>query len=65
MRLMALNTSDSELIRITGYLVKRSDVERYRRGEQLREGTVKLGADSITNNRTLERRVRKVSEGQS
>lgn len=62
MRVMALNTSDSELIRITGYLVKRSDVERYRRGEQLREGTVKLGADSITNNRTLGRRVRNVSE---
>ena len=64
MRVMALNTSDSELIRITGYLVKRSDVERYRRGEQLREGTVKLGADSIVNNRTLERRVRRITEGQ-
>ncbi|MGE5560990.1 MAG: YjjI family glycine radical enzyme [Chloroflexota bacterium] len=64
MRLMALNTSDSELIRITGYLVKRSDVERYRRGEQLREGTVKLGADSITNNRTLERRVRSLGESE-
>ncbi|MHB9059799.1 MAG: anaerobic ribonucleoside-triphosphate reductase, partial [Bacillota bacterium] len=64
MRIMALNTSDSELIRITGYLVKRCEVDRYFRGEPLREGTVKLGADSIRNNRTLERRVRAVREGE-
>lgn len=64
LRIMALNTSDSELIRITGYLVKRCDAERCLRGEQVREGTVKLGADSLKNNRTLERRVRTFREGE-
>lgn len=59
-KVFALNTSDSELIRITGYLVKKSDVEKYNRGEALREDTVKLGAESIKNNKTLDRRVREV-----
>ncbi|GFR34637.1 YjjI family glycine radical enzyme [Thermobrachium celere] len=59
-KVFALNTSDSELIRITGYLVKRSDIEKYNRGEVLREDTVKLGAESIKNNKTLDRRVREV-----
>lgn len=57
-REMTINTSDSELIRITGYLVKRSDIEKYEKGEPLREGTVALGADSIKNCRILDRRVR-------
>jgi YjjI family glycine radical enzyme len=48
--------SDSELIRITGYLVKRSDVARWRSGESLREGTVALGAASLEGGRVLERR---------
>ncbi|MBZ4662935.1 MAG: hypothetical protein JG776_617 [Caloramator sp.] len=59
-KVFALNTSDSELIRITGYLVKRSDVEKYNRGQVLREDTVKLGAESIKNNKTLDRRVREI-----
>ncbi len=58
MKIFALNTSDSELIRITGYLVKRSDIEKYNNHENMREGTVKLGADSIKNNKVLERTLR-------
>ncbi|TCL75210.1 YjjI family glycine radical enzyme [Hydrogenispora ethanolica] len=57
-RIMAVNRADSELVRITGYLVKRADIERYFRGEPLREGTVRLGAESVRNNRVLERAVR-------
>ncbi|MCX7884519.1 MAG: YjjI family glycine radical enzyme [Caloramator sp.] len=57
-REMTINTSDSELIRITGYLVKRSDIEKYEKGEPLREGTVALGADSIKNCGILDRKVR-------
>lgn len=58
MKIFALNTSDSDLIRITGYLVKRSDIQKYNNKESMREGTVKLGADSIKNNKVLERTVR-------
>lgn len=61
--IFALNTSDSELVRITGYLVKRCDIMKYQNGEPLREGTVKLGADSIKNRSVLERRIWKSDEG--
>lgn len=57
-REMTINTSDSELIRITGYLVKKCDIEKYEKGEPLREGTAVLGADSIKNCRILDRKVR-------
>lgn len=59
---MTINCSDSELIRITGYLVKRSDVDKYFKGEQVREGTVKYGGDSIRNNNILNRKVRTSEE---
>ena len=60
-RILALNRQDSELVRITGYLVKRCDIEKYFHGETLREDTVKLGAESIAKNRILEREVRQLS----
>lgn len=58
-RELNINTNDSDLIRITGYLVKRSDVEKYLKGEQLREQTVQIAGDSINNNKVLNRAVRK------
>lgn len=57
MRIMAINSKDSELIRITGYLVKRSDIDKFNKGEPLREGTVALGAGSVNNNGILNRKV--------
>lgn len=59
-RIMAINTNDSDLIRITGYLVKRSDVKKYNEGAVPREGTVVFGADSIKNNRILDRKVNSI-----
>ena len=58
LRIMAVNRGDGELVRITGYLVKRTDIEKYFKGEPLREGTVKLGAVSVANNKILERVIR-------
>lgn len=55
-RVLSVIGADSEMIRITGYLVKRSDVEKYRAGENLREGTVALGAASLADGRILERK---------
>jgi YjjI family glycine radical enzyme len=55
-RIFSVIGGDSELIRVTGYLVKRSDVEKYGAGINLREGTVALGADSLAGGRILERK---------
>jgi YjjI family glycine radical enzyme len=52
---------DSEMVRITGYLVKRADIQRLRAGENLREGTVALGADSIESGHILERKERSLA----
>jgi YjjI family glycine radical enzyme len=57
-KVFAVIGGDSELIRITGYLVKRSDVEKRRQGLALREGTVALGADSLVGGHILERKER-------
>lgn len=62
MRIMAINSKDSELIRITGYLVKRSDIDKFNKGEALREGTIALGAGSVNNNNILGRKVNSLNE---
>lgn len=61
-KIFALNSSDSDLIRITGYLVKKTDVDKYFNGQQVRETTVKFGGDSIKKNNILGRKVRTSSE---
>lgn len=58
LRILSLGRSDSELVRISGYLVKRRDLERLRRQENLREETVALGEEAIRHARVLERAVR-------
>jgi YjjI family glycine radical enzyme len=59
-KMFALGCSDSELVRITGYLVKKSDIEAYNSQNQIREDTVQLGANSFQNQRPLDRKVRSV-----
>lgn len=59
MRYFSLYSSDSDVIRITGYLVKRSDIEKLNRGEQVLQDTVALGLGAVKNSRILERKVRK------
>ncbi|SDY91713.1 glycine radical enzyme, YjjI family [Proteiniborus ethanoligenes] len=59
MRYFSLYSSDSDVIRITGYLVKKSDMEKLARGEQVLQDTVVLGLGSANNARILERKVRK------
>lgn len=58
MRYFSLYSSDSDVIRITGYLVKKSDMERLDRGESVAQDTVVLGLNSVKNSRILERKVR-------
>jgi YjjI family glycine radical enzyme len=58
MRYFSLYSSDSDVIRITGYLVKKSDIEKLNRGEQVLQDTVALGLGAVKNSRILERKVR-------
>lgn len=50
--------SDSDLVRITGYLVKRSDMEHYYKGEAVLQNTVYLGGDNYRNAHLENRKVR-------
>lgn len=59
MRYISFHSSDSDVIRITGYLVKKSDMEKLARGEQVLQDTVVLGLGAAENSRILERKVRK------
>lgn len=58
LRYISFYASDSDLIRITGYLVKKSDMERLSKGEQVLHDTVALGLGAVNNSRVLERKVR-------
>jgi len=57
LKILALAPSDSPLVRITGYLVKRSDLDRLP-AENLREESVGLGAEALRNGRASFRAVR-------
>lgn len=63
MRYFSAYASDADVIRITGYLVKRSEIEKLRRGESVLQDTVALGKGAVDNQHILDRRVR-MSDGQ-
>ena len=50
--------SDSDLVRITGYLVKRGVMEKYYEGEAVLQNTVHLGGDNYRNAHLENRKVR-------
>ncbi len=58
MRYFSAYGSDADVIRITGYLVKRSEIEKLDRGEQVLRDTVALGLGSVKNQHILDRKVR-------
>lgn len=55
---LAIYQSDSDLVRITGYLVKRSDIEKYDNGEVALQDTVQNGSANYKLNRLSQRKVR-------
>ena len=57
-RYFSLYSSDSDVIRITGYLVKRSDIEKLDKGEAVLQDTVALGLGAVKYGHVLERKVR-------
>lgn len=60
MRYFSLYGSDADVIRITGYLVKKSEIEKLDSGKQVLRDTVALGQGSVHNNGILDRKIRKI-----
>jgi len=58
MRYLSFYANDADVIRITGYLVKKSDMIALEKGEQVLHDTVALGLGSVQNNKILKRKVR-------
>lgn len=58
MRYLSMYCTDCDVIRITGYLVKKSDIEKLEKGQQVLSDTVVLGLGAVKNSRILERKVR-------
>lgn len=59
MRYFSLYCTDCDVIRITGYLVKKSEIKKLDRGEQVLRDTVGLGLGAVKNQKVLDRKVRK------
>jgi YjjI family glycine radical enzyme len=55
---MSFYASDSDLVRITGYLVKRSEIEKFDKGETVLQNTVHLGGSNYKNAHLEKRKVR-------
>ncbi|MPN64064.1 hypothetical protein SDC9_211835 [bioreactor metagenome] len=58
MRYFSVYEEDGEVVRVTGYLVKKSEIERYKNGEQVVNETTKGSYNSGEFEATLHRKVR-------
>lgn len=57
-RYLSFYGSNSDVVRVTGYLVKRSELEKLKKGENVRQNTTSLGLGASTNCMALDRRIR-------
>lgn len=55
---MSFYSADTDLVRITGYLVKRSEMEKFNNDEVVLQNTTQLGAPNYRVNNLKERKVR-------
>jgi len=58
LRYLSFYESDSDVVRVTGYLAKRSEIEKLERGENVLHDTTSLGMGAKQNGKALERRIR-------
>ena len=58
LRYLSFYSSDSDVIRVTGYLVKRSEMEKLDHGQAVLQNTTGLGLGASKNGHILERKVR-------
>ncbi len=59
LRMFSFYQHDGDFIRITGYLVKKSEMNKFKAGSETLHDTVALGLEAVENQRLLERKVRK------
>ncbi|MCL4516778.1 MAG: YjjI family glycine radical enzyme [Firmicutes bacterium] len=64
MREFTFNLADGEFVRVTGYLVRRADLEAVARGRASRYDTSALAKDSVPNQGVLRRAIRRVVAGE-
>ena len=57
-RYLSFYASDSDVVRVTGYLVKRSEMEKLEAGSNVRQNTTGLGLGAKNNCKALSRRIR-------
>lgn len=58
MRYFSYYSKDSDVIRISGYLVKKSEIDKYNYGKPVFETNTSLGSNAIDNLQVLNRKVR-------
>lgn len=59
MRYISFYASDSDVVRISGYLVKKSEIEKLRKGQAVLKDTTELGLGAADNLKVMERKIRK------
>jgi YjjI family glycine radical enzyme len=57
-RYFSIHSGDSDVIRVTGYLVKRSEMDKLKAGERVLQNTTALGLGAAINAHVLERKRR-------
>lgn len=60
MRYFSTYSSNSDVVRVTGYLVKKSDMEKLAGGEAVAQANATWGLGAVRNSRVLERKVRTI-----
>ncbi len=63
MRYYSLYGSDCDVVRVTGYLVKRSEIEKLERGEAVLRDTTILGKGAADHSGALSRKLRQTDKG--
>lgn len=58
LRYLSFHDKNSDVIRVTGYLVKRSEIEKFKANERVLQNTTHLGTGASINGHILERKVR-------
>ncbi len=58
LRYLSFYESDGDVIRVTGYLAKRSEIEKYQKGESVLQNTTQLATGATENGHVQERRIR-------
>ncbi|MFA6076229.1 MAG: YjjI family glycine radical enzyme [Negativicutes bacterium] len=64
LKLFAFNSDESDLVRVSGYLVKRSDLDKARNQQVTLSDTAGLGQQAVDGQNLLNRKVRKLNDGE-